>query len=107
MHTLIYVLRGAATGLIIYFIVTWITGFPGFSIAIVYGLWMTTPFANKRYFLESLSLLLSITSIHFLHTIVFSFYNGYVEFGVVITSWIILFWVNIVEKWVSVRVGGK
>ncbi len=87
-------------GLIVYIVITGLTGFPGYSIAIIYGLWFSTPFASRRYIYESISLLLVITSIHLLHTIVFRFYNEYIEFTVVLLSWITLLWINIVEKWV-------
>ena len=95
----VYMLRGVIVAYIIERIIESLTGYPGYSIAIIYGLFLIVPFSTLRYMVRGLVLVLGITLIHIVHTIFLHYYNPIIEFLVVVTSWSTLLWWNTVERW--------
>ncbi len=94
-----HLIRGLLTGFMVFYIATLITGLPGISIGLIYGLYATLPYTSRRGFILSLMILVFISFIHYIHIVVYNWFNVYWELSIVLVTWLTLFWINTVERW--------
>ncbi len=96
-----YFIRGLAIAIIVYWLFKQLTPYPAISIVILSGLIYSIPFPSPRHMFYSTVILLSIGSIHYVHTVFLRFYNAFLEFLVVVSIWSLVLWVNVRGRWES------